>query len=129
MEYPSEALRGYAKEALERGGWKCSYCGLDCSSFDLYLLLSVDHVIPWQQQDQVETNLGDERNLVACCRACNSFDNRKKYDIPKGVSFEEQVAAVFRAKKELIASRRKEWRQFYNENVLPKLNANRRVEH
>lgn len=106
---------------MERDGWRCRYCGLDCSPFDLYLLLSVDHVIPWQQQGEVEVNLGDERNLVSCCRACNSFGNRKRYTIIKGVSFEKQVEVVFREKKELIASRREEWRQFYNDNVLPKL--------
>ena len=125
MAHPSESLRGYGKEALERDGWKCRYCGLDCSSFELYLLLSVDHVIPWQQQNEVSVNLGDTRNLVACCRACNSFENRSKFNIPKGVSFEEQVEAVLRQKRARILAKREEWRPFYDAEVLPRLKVGR----
>lgn len=121
MSYQSESLRGYGREAVERDGWKCKDCGLDCSSFGLYLLLSVDHVVPWQQQNEVDVNLGDERNLVACCRACNSFGNKKTFTIPRGVPFEEQVETVLQAKMKVIRSRRDEWREFYNENVLPKI--------
>lgn len=123
MSYTSESLRGYGKMAFERDRWTCRYCGLDCSSFELYPLLSVDHVIPRQQQNQITVDIDDERNLVTCCRACNSFGNRKKYTIPQSIPFERQVEVVFRAKKELIAERREEWRKFYDENVKPRLNA------
>lgn len=121
MNYPSESLRGYGKKTFERDKWKCRYCGLDCSSFELINLLSVDHVIPWNQANEVTVNLGDPRNLVTSCRACNGFGNRTKFPIPKGVSFEKQVAAVFEAKKKLIARRRGEWRVFYDAEVRPKL--------
>ena len=55
------------------------YCGLDmAASFENWLQLSVDHVIPRQM-----VNVGypselveDITNLVTCCRACNDFGNR-----------------------------------------------------
>ena len=114
MAYSSESLRGYGKEVLERDGWKCRYCGINCStSFELYLQLSVDHVIPWHQQNEVSVKLGDMRNMVACCRACNSFENRSSYEIPEGVPFEQQVEAVFAQKRARILAKREEWRPFY----------------
>jgi hypothetical protein len=115
----SESLRGYGKKLFKIDHWKCRYCGLDCSQFELWLFLCVDHIIPMQQQDEVGIDLDDQRNLATACRMCNGFGNRTRFVIPKNVSFEEQVASVFNQKKKAILKRRDEWHKFWLENVEP----------
>lgn len=75
------ARHGYGPPVFDQCGYCCVYCGLDMSaSFEAWLQLSVDHVIPHQMgkpphaypADLVE----DIINLVTCCRACNDFGNR-----------------------------------------------------
>lgn len=117
----SESLRGYGKEQFERDKWTCRYCGLDCSQFELWLFLSLDHIIPHQQQHEVETDLDDPRNYATACRMCNEFGNRNKYEIPKNVSFDKQVASVFEQKKKAIMRRRMEWREYWTKNVKTRL--------
>jgi len=115
----SESLRGYGKKRFKLDRWKCKYCGLDCSQFELWLFLCLDHVIPKQQQDEVDTDLDDERNYATACRMCNGFGNRTRFVIPKNVRFEEQVASVFDQKKKLIAEKRAEWYEYWLKNVKP----------
>jgi len=124
----SESLRGYGKKLFELDGWKCRYCGLDCSQFELWLFLCVDHIIPLQQQDEADTDLNDQRNHATACRMCNGFGNRTKFVIPKNVSFEEQVASVFDQKKKDILKRRAERYEFWLKNVKPYVDNTRKSE-
>jgi 5-methylcytosine-specific restriction endonuclease McrA len=117
----SESLRGYGKKQFERDRWTCRYCGLDCSQFELWLFLCLDHIIPKQQQDEANTDLDDPRNYATACRMCNGFGNRTKFAIPKNVAFEKQVASVFDQKKKAIIRKRAEWYDYWSRNVKPKL--------
>ncbi len=73
------ARHGYGPPVFAHFGYACAYCGLDMrASFEAWLQLSIDHVIPHQM-----TRLGyprewveDLANLVTCCRPCNDFGNR-----------------------------------------------------
>ena len=117
----SESLRGYGKKQFERDGWTCRYCGLDCSQFELWLFLCLDHIIPSHQKYEVNTDLDDPRNYATACRMCNGFGNRTKFVIPKNVTFDKQVASVFDQKKKVIMRKRAEWYEYWSENVKPKL--------
>jgi 5-methylcytosine-specific restriction endonuclease McrA len=116
----SESLRGYGRSQLEHDQWKCQYCGLDYSSFELWLFLSVNHIIPLQQQNEVNVSLDDNRNFTTACRMCSGLANRTKFVIPKNVSFEKQVASVFEQKKATILERREEFHKYWLANVKPK---------
>ena len=117
----SESLRGYGKKQFERDEWTCRYCGLDCSQFELWLFLCLDHIIPSHQKDEVNTDLDDPRNYATACRMCNGFGNRTKFAIPKNVTFDKQVASVFDQKKKVIMRKRAEWYKYWSKNVKPKL--------
>lgn len=73
--------RGYGL-ALRRltGLSSCAYCGMDLfDSYEHWLLLQVDHVIPTTVGKRLGIPsewLEDYSNLVLSCSACNSFDNQ-----------------------------------------------------
>jgi len=117
----SESLRGYGQKQFEHDRWKCGYCGLDCSEFELWLLLCIDHIIPVQQQNEVNVDLDDKRNYITSCRMCNSLANKTKFVLPKEVTFEQQVAAVLKQKRAAKLKRREEFREYWSTNVKPKL--------
>ncbi len=81
---------------LERDQFRCQYCGLDgLTSFENALVMSVDFVVPRARKGKK-----DPRNLVACCRPCNTIKGRRVYR-----SFEEAKAHVLARREEL----RKTW--------------------
>lgn len=72
---------------FERDKGRCKYCDLDLlSSFEIYLISEVDHLLPPNAP-----NRDEESQLVLSCRACNGrlsraheqglndFESRKKY--------------------------------------------------
>ncbi|MBI5697135.1 MAG: HNH endonuclease [Thaumarchaeota archaeon] len=69
MSLKNTSLCGYGAKALKRDKYKCKYCGFDGSTFDNWLQMSVDHVIPVSATDTPDHSID---NLVACCKACNS---------------------------------------------------------
>jgi recombinational DNA repair protein RecR len=81
----------------------------------------LDHIIPHQQQNEVNTDLDDPRNYATACRMCNDFGNKTRFMIPKNISFDKQVASVFEQKKRVIMSRRAERYEYWSKNVKPKL--------
>lgn len=87
----------------------------------MWLFLCLDHIIPKQQQNEVNADLDDPRNYTTACRMCNGFGNRTKFVIPKDVSFEKQIASVFDQKKKLILEKRTEWHEYWSKNVKPYL--------
>jgi hypothetical protein len=71
---------GYGIPIVECHGSLCAYCGKDMAeSYDAWLDLSVDHVVP----ECAFAKWGEEcrgwswsyANVVPCCRACNEFLN------------------------------------------------------
>ena len=73
------ARHGYGPPVFKQCGYTCVYCGLDmAASFENWLQLSVDHVVPRQMKDAGfdPALVEDVTNLVTCCRACNDFGNR-----------------------------------------------------
>jgi len=81
---------------LKRDHYRCQYCGLDGSaSFENYLVMSVDFVIPRARGGKKEP-----RNLVTACRPCNLIKGRHVFR-----NFDEAKAYVLQRREEL----RKEW--------------------
>jgi 5-methylcytosine-specific restriction endonuclease McrA len=105
MSLKNTSLCGYGAAALKRDKYKCKHCGFDGSQFDNWLQMSVDHVIPISATETPDHSLG---NLVACCKACNSFTSRMKID-PK-LSKKE----IITQKKAHVAERRNEFKLFWN---------------
>lgn len=66
-----DSLRGYAFEIHRRDGFTCQFCGLDCSTWPLWLWLSVDHLLPKGHPRREEPSF-----KVTACMFCNTADNR-----------------------------------------------------
>jgi len=91
------------------------------SSYEAWLDLSVDHVVP----RNVVKRLGypiewveDLVNLRTCCRACNEFLNQFKVAdaVPTDLgSFVALVAATLEAKREWVMRRHVSERAWYDE--------------
>lgn len=104
---------GYGPPIFELSGTTCVYCGRDLkSSYESWLDISVDHVIPlsvsadWSRQRN--DWIWDKANMVTCCRACNEFFNRHKVNdpLPRDISeFFDLRDRVFREKQERARQR------------------------
>lgn len=104
---------------------QCAYCGMSLvDTYEHWLLLTIDHVIPTGQGAIVgipDDWLKDYANAVLCCSACNGFCNR--FRLPEGTSrppdfrgFTELRDEIFRQRmKALIKAHEKE-RAFYTRN-------------
>src|SRR6202521_5467932 len=77
---------------LERDDYRCQYCGLDGrASFENALVMRVDFVVP-----RAKKGKKDPRNLVACCRPCNTIKGKRVY-----ASLDEAQAFVLARRVEL----------------------------
>lgn len=136
--YPSvgRALTGRLRRGDEtsRGGYgldlaqrthqtHCAYCGLDLvHSFEHWLLLSVDHVVPQGAARAAGIPADfyeDIANLVLACQGCNGFLNRFIPELPvEGVWTEDQFLIardrIFVERRSLIAQRREIERQLFD---------------
>ena len=77
-------------EVYRRCRWTCVYCGFDGQSFNGWMQLTLDHLVP-QQEATDDT----AENLVACCQACNSITNKMKFGhsaTPSEILAEKQTA-------------------------------------
>lgn len=118
------ARRSYGVEVLRWCGYRCAYCGLDMSTFDGWLQLSIDHVIPQQMQA-----LGyppewvlDSVNLVAACMACNGYFNRDPVigEVPTALeAFCDLRDRVFQERRKRIMERQSVERAWFDENIKP----------
>jgi len=119
------ARHGYGPPVFEQCGYACVYCGLDmAASFEGWLQLSVDHVIPHQmtKPGYPAALVEDITNLVTCCRACNDFGNRYTVNAPAPASeaeFYDLRDKVFAERKAMILRRREEERAYYLDLVDP----------
>jgi HNH endonuclease. len=68
--------------------------------------MTIDHVRPFSSNGE-----DIAENLVACCKACNSFTSRMEFE--GNLTAEE----IIQKKKERVAERRKEFFQFWSEHV------------
>ncbi len=101
LKYPSHGRQLLGKRSVENsrrgygltlrrltGQSSCAYCGMDLfDSYEHWLLLQVDHVIPTTVGKRLGIPLEwleDYSNLVLACSACNSFDNQ--FDDPEAIS-------------------------------------------
>ncbi|MCV0384727.1 MAG: HNH endonuclease [Erythrobacter sp.] len=113
------ARHGYGPHVFAQCGFECVYCGLDMrESFESWLQLSVDHVIPRQMVSRGYPMhlVEDITNLVTCCRACNDFGNRFVVpDAPPATdeAFFDLRDRVFRQRRAAIAIRRKQERAIF----------------
>jgi hypothetical protein len=119
------ARRSYGVKALEWCGYRCAYCGLDMSTFEGWLQLSIDHVIPQQMQGAgypAEWVL-DAINVVAACMACNGYFNRDPVVDAVPATLEAFCVIrdrVFLERKERILTRRDVERAWFAANIRPR---------
>jgi 5-methylcytosine-specific restriction endonuclease McrA len=118
------ARRSYGLKALEWCGYRCAYCGLDLSSFEGWLQLSIDHVIPQQSQGAgyPAAWILDATNVVAACMACNGYFNRAPVldAVPVNLdAFYDVRDRVFLERKARIVARRDTERAWFDEHVRP----------
>jgi hypothetical protein len=113
------ARHGYGPPVFEQCGYGCAYCGLDmAASFENWLQLSVDHVVPRQMAGRgFDAELVEDiTNLVTCCRACNDFGNR--YTVPDGPpasaeAFYDLRDRVFAERRAMILAKREQERAVF----------------
>jgi hypothetical protein len=119
------ARRSYGVKALEWCGYSCAYCGLDMSTFEGWLQLSIDHVVPQQMQGAGYRPdwVLDAINVVAACGACNGYFNRDPVigEVPTTLeTFCEIRDRVFREREARILARRTNERAWFEANIMPK---------
>jgi hypothetical protein len=112
----TDSLRGYGHGTYERDDYTCRYCGADGrKSFDVWLSLSVDHLLPVGHPDREK----DEFKVTAC-RFCNEADNQyfKKYDLSfDGLTPDE----LLEQRRPYVQAVRDKYKEFWEENVKPAL--------
>jgi hypothetical protein len=120
------ARRGYGRQVLAWCGFECAYCRLDMTTFEGWLQLSVDHVIP-QQAIAVgfpEDWVLDTANIVACCRPCNDLFNRDPVIEPRPGAigeFWDLRDRLFLMRRARIIERRNSEKAWFLEHVPPQL--------
>ncbi len=112
---------GYGPPVFLQCGERCVYCDRNlASSYDSWLDISVDHVVPkstpWasRQSQWIE----DIFNLVTCCRACNEFLNQYECTEPEPrcvADFTTIRDATFQRKREKALARHAEEKGRYHE--------------
>ena len=116
------ARHGYGPPVFAECGYVCVYCGLDmAATFEGWLQLSVDHVIPRQMAaravDPYPADLVEDiTNLVTCCRACNDFGNRFVAGDPAPTpeaAFYDLRDRTFAERRAMILARREQERAIY----------------
>ncbi len=113
------ARHGYGPPVFEQCGYTCVYCGLEMgASFENWLQLSVDHVIPRQMKNAGfdPALVEDITNLVTCCRECNDFGNRYTVsgEAPATyAAFYDVRDRVFSERKAMILAKREQERAIF----------------
>lgn len=128
------ARRNYGHWLVGRGQTSCAYCGMCLvDSYEHWLLLTVDHVIPVSDSDRkVRHRLGIPRtwhdsysNIVLACSGCNGYRNRCKVSRQESKESWEEFEffklrdTVFQDKKGRIKDARIDEKRFYKDYVVP----------
>jgi hypothetical protein len=112
--------RGYGVPVFEQCGWACAYCGVDLAdSYELWLGLSVDHVVPSSlvAKGYPKEWIEDVANKVTCCRHCNEFLNQFRVtgDQPSTLeAFFDLRDRTFREKRKWVLQRHVAEREWYD---------------
>lgn len=102
------SLLSYGCETYQRDNYTCVYCGFDGRTFDNWLQLSVDHILPRSSGGGNELE-----NLATSCRSCNSITSRMVFakKLPRKEIIEKKRAKV--------AERRQEFYEIWHSEVAP----------
>ena len=101
----------------------CAYCNLSLvDTYEHWLLMSVDHVVPIQEGKQKgipDEWLYDLSNTVLSCSGCNGFRNRFKFPqnikLPKSFpEFCKMRDRFFLERKKIIEESRAKEKAFFN---------------
>jgi len=116
------ARHGYGRDVLRYCAYRCVYCDLDLSTFEGWLQLSIDHVVPQQMTAKGYASewVLDKVNVVACCRACNDLFNRDPAVGPIPVdlaAFIDLRDRMYRERRHRILARREAERAWFEEHV------------
>ena len=110
----TDSLRDYGHRIHQRDNYTCRYCGVDGrKSFDVWLTLSVDHLLPVGHPDREK-----DAFKVTACQFCNTADNHyfTKYGLKfDGMSPEQLVEQ----RKPYVQAVRDQYKEFWEENVKP----------
>ena len=91
-------------EIICRDEHKCVYCGFKGDSFEKWLQLSIDHLIPKSQGGS-----DDSENLVTACNHCNSVTS--SYQVPQEIlavdDIDIQKKKIINEKKMIVVSHRR----------------------
>lgn len=93
MRLDGSCRRDYGPPVVRSTSTKCAYCERDLfASYEAWLNLSVDHVIPsstkWADSPAAAW-LNSLANFTTCCRACNEFLNGFRCSVPPPSTREE----------------------------------------
>lgn len=112
--------RGYGPPVFSECGTACAYCGREMGeSYDSWLDLSIDHVIPGETVKRLGWRrewVDDLANFVTCCRACNEFLNGYRVADPPPATADEFFALRdrhFVAKRAWVTERHVRERDWY----------------
>jgi len=115
----ASARTGYGLSVAKHSDGRCAYCSADLTStYEAWLNLSLEHVVPQGPAQSPGINpawLRDLANCVLCCRACNEFLNqyRPRAEAATWDEFIQLRDRVFAEKRALArrrhASEREAW--------------------
>ena len=101
-----KSLGKYGERIFERDHFTCVYCGFDGRSFDNWMQLSWDHLVP--------QNAGGEdslENIVTACMYCNFLTSNMKF------APGDTLEAILQKKRAYIAERRRVFHARWLETV------------
>jgi len=122
------ARRSYGRQVHELCGFRCAYCGLNLGTFEGWLQLSIDHVVP-QQMIKVgypKAWVLDTINVVACCMACNGLFNRDPAALEVPTTFDASLAIrdeLFAQRRARIRKRREQELDWFEREIAPNVGA------
>lgn len=111
----TDALRGYAYPIHCRDGFTCRYCGIEgTSSFDTWLTLSWDHLLPKDHPDR-----NNPAYIVTACNFCNTADNRYfDHAIKRGLRFDGMTPEeLIEQRRPWVLATRQGYREFWEAHV------------
>jgi hypothetical protein len=112
-----DSLRGYGYKTHVRDNFKCRYCGADgTKSFDTWLTLSVDHLLPKGHPDRDNPDY-----IVTACHFCNTADNQYfSHAAERGLKFDGMTPEQLVAQRlPYVQKVRQDYRDFWEKRVVP----------
>ena len=112
-----DSLRGYGFPIHQRDNFTCRYCGADgIKSFDTWLTLSCDHLLPKGHPDRDKTEF-----IVTACNFCNTADNHYfEKAKERGLKFDGLTPdELIEQRKRYVHKVRQDYRDFWEEKVEP----------